>query len=95
MLLLLTAIMNHITFCQAIYLRAHKREPFLGMTIAGSILLTTSTLLLGRYVGAGAVAAGYFGLTAVFGLPLGTYIFVTKRREWHRNTESPMVTRSE
>ncbi|HEV2620170.1 MAG TPA: hypothetical protein VGU23_09570, partial [Acidobacteriaceae bacterium] len=80
--LLLTTIMNHVAFCEAIYLRAHKREPFLGITVIGSILTILTTLLLGRF-GAGAIAAGYFGLTILFGLPSGTYVFITKRREWH------------
>ena len=90
-LLLLTTIMNHVMFCEAIYLRAHKREPFLGITVIGSILLTISTLLLGRFVGAGAVAVGYFGITTLFSLPAGTYIFITKRREWHDNTKVTMA----
>jgi O-antigen/teichoic acid export membrane protein len=80
--LLLTTIMNHVVFCEAIYLRAHKREPFLVVTVIGSIFTIIATLLLARF-GAGAIAVGYFGLTIFFGLPAGTYVFITKRREWH------------
>jgi hypothetical protein len=82
-LLLLTTIMNHVLFSEALYLRAHKREPLLLQTIVGAVLLATSTLLLGRFWGANAVTVGYFAITAVFGLPTGTYIFLTRRREWH------------
>ncbi len=90
LLLLFTTVMNHIVFCEALYLRAHKREPFLKVTVLGSILLSASTLLLGRYLGAAAVAAGYFGITLLYGLPSGTYVFLTKRREWH-NPQSSTV----
>jgi hypothetical protein len=82
-LLLLTTLMNHIVLCEAIYLRAHKREPFLLVTVVSSILLTTSTLLLGRFLGANAVVAGYFAITAFYGLPYATHVFLKKRREWH------------
>ncbi len=83
-LLLLTTIMNHLVFCEALYLRAHKREPFLGVTIIGAALLAVATLSLGKFSGANAVVVGYFAITAIFGLPSGTYIFLTKRRLWHQ-----------
>ena len=82
-LLLLTTIMNHIVFSEALYLRAHKREPLLVQTIVAAILLSFSTFLLGKYYGANAVTIGYFLVGVLFGLPSATYIFITKRREWH------------
>jgi hypothetical protein len=82
-LLLLTTIMNHIAFSEAFYLRAHKREPFLLQSVVGAILLCLSTVLLGRFWGANAVTVGYFLIGALVGLPWATYIFITKRREWH------------
>jgi hypothetical protein len=88
--LLLATIMNHIVFSEALYLRAHKREPFLGQTIVAAILLSFSTFLLGKYWGANAVTVGYFAICALFGLPSATYIFITKRREWH--DQSPIIS---
>lgn len=82
-LLLLTTLMNHITFCQALYLRAHKREPFLKQALLVAALLTVSTFLLGRTYGANAVTVGYFVIAGVLGLGLATCIFTSKRREWH------------
>ena len=82
-LLLLITIMNHLVFSEALYLRAHKKEPFLEQTVIAAILLSFSTFFLGKYVGANAVTIGYFAVCAVFGLPSATYIFITKRREWH------------
>jgi len=85
-LLLLTTIMTHVVFSEALYLRAHKREPFLLLSVIGAILLATATLLLGRFWGANAVTVGYFMITAAFGLPWGTYVFLTKKREWHNES---------
>jgi hypothetical protein len=81
--LLLTTIVNHIVFSEALYLRAHKREPFLVQAVTVAIFLSCTTLLLGKYLGANAVAVGYFIVGGIFGLIWGTYIFITKRREWH------------
>lgn len=82
-LLLLTTIMNHVVFSEALYLRAHKREPFLMLTVIGAALLGCSTLLMGKYWGVNGVAVGYFSIGVLFGLPSATYVFFKKRREWH------------
>lgn len=94
-LLLLTTIINHIVFSQALYLRAHKREPFLMQTVVAAILLSCSTFVLGKYFGANAVAVGYFMVGVLFGLPSATYIFIIKRREWHGDpaTVNPLYPR--
>ncbi len=81
--LLATALCNHVVFSEAIYLRAHKREPFLLLSAAVGVLTACSTLLLARFWGAPGVTLGYFCTSGVFGLAFGTYIFVTKRRQWH------------
>ena len=82
-LLLLTTMTNHVVFSEALYLRAHKREPFLVQALVVAIFLTISTLLLGRTWGANAVTVGYFVIAGLLGLPWGTYIFFTKRHEWY------------
>lgn len=85
-LLLLTTVSTHIVFSEALYLRAHKREPFLIHAIVNAILVGTSTVVLGRSTGANGVIVAYFLGSGVFGLAFGTYIFVRKRREWHSLT---------
>ena len=82
-LLLLTAIASHITFSEAIYLRSHKQEPFLIVSVVNAILVGSSAYFLGKYYGANAVIVGYMLGQGVVGIALGTYIFVTKRRMWH------------
>jgi hypothetical protein len=89
-LLMLTAIMNHVVFCQALYLRAHKAEPFLVMGICGAAIMAASTYLLGRFVGVNATALGFFVATALFAAPL-TYIFLKKRSEWHADSPAAIT----
>jgi hypothetical protein len=81
--LLCTAICSHIMVSEAVYLRAHKREPFLPLSIAIGVLTGCSTIVLGRLWGAQGMTFGYFFTTGIFGLALGTSIFLTKRKQWH------------
>ena len=82
-LLLLTIISNHIVFSMAIYLRAHKKEPYLVLSLSSGLLTACSTFFLGKYFGVSGVTTGYFIINGLGGLVLGTAIFVVKRKEWH------------
>lgn len=82
-LLLICTIMNHVVSCEAIYLRAHKQEPFLVPTLISAALVCCTTFLLGKYFGANAIVVGLFVQGVTFALPSTTYIFMAKRREWH------------
>jgi hypothetical protein len=82
-ILLLTVIVNHIVFSEAVYLRAHKEEKFLMVSILSAILTAASTYFLGRLYGAAGMVAGYFIISTVVGLGIGTAIFTKYRRLWH------------
>jgi hypothetical protein len=84
--LLATVLCNHVVFSEALYLRAHKREPFFPVSIAVGALTACSTILLGRLWGAAGVTLGYFCTSGIFGLAFGTYIFITKRKQWHQTS---------
>ena len=80
----IVAVINVVIYAEASYLRAHKEEPFLWNSVIGGALTALSTYYLGRAFGVIGMAAGYFALAAVVGLGWGTWVFVAKRREWHR-----------
>jgi len=84
--LLATVLCNHIVFCEAIYLRAHKQEPFLPVSIAVGVLTACGTVILGKLWGAQGVTLGYFCTGGLVSLALGTFIFITKRRQWHESS---------
>jgi len=75
---------NHVVFSEAIYLRAHKREPFLWPSVMLGASNVTCAYVLGKAYGVFGIICGYAILCLVIGLGLGTWIFVTKRREWHQ-----------
>jgi hypothetical protein len=80
--LLLAVVLNHILFCEAQYLRAHKMEPFLWMSITIGVLAAVSTLVLAKPFSALGVSAGYLACCTL-GLIMGTMIFFRRRTEWH------------
>lgn len=85
-LLVLTAVVNHLIFAQALYLRAHKQEPFLWLSVTGACLVGALSYLLGRPFGPTGMMAGYFAVTLIVGLGAGSWVFLRKREEWHRRS---------
>jgi hypothetical protein len=77
------AFMNHLIGSEAVYLRAHKQEPFLWNSLVAAGCMMLSTYFLGRYYGATGIVLGYFVITGLLGLTWATWVFVRKRHEWH------------
>ena len=75
--------LNTIFFAQAVYLRAHKQEPLLGIFIASGIAVAASQSSSAAPYGATGMMLGYFVTTLVISLGGGTWVFMRKRREWH------------
>jgi hypothetical protein len=83
-LLLLTVAVNHIVFAEAIYLRSHKQEKFLWLSVANAFCMTISTYFLGRFHGALGMMAGYLAINCVIGLGMGTRTFLKFRGDPRR-----------
>lgn len=83
--LVATFVANHAGFAEAVYLRAHKKEPFLVLTLLLGGLMTLSSYFLGRAFGALGMMIGAFTITLVVGLGGSTFLFVRKRHEWHQD----------
>jgi hypothetical protein len=88
-LLLITAVMNHIGFCEAVYLRAHKAEPFLVSGLVLSILMGTGTYFLAKYGSVSAVVVWYFVTLGILSPVIATSIFQQKRKLWHAKAALP------
>jgi hypothetical protein len=80
--LVVASMVNVLVNAQAVYLRAHKEEPFMALSVLGACLCALSALVLGRYYGALGVCVGYAS-SSLIGLGFGTSIFMRKRRLWH------------
>ena len=88
-LLFLAVISMFIVQCQAIYLRAYKREPFLWQSMGTALVICIAILVLvPRFGTFGASAAYVFGAGLV-GLPWAAVIFGKARR--NRGCADPAV----
>jgi len=82
--LVIVLLANHVFDCEAIYLHAHKQDPFIPISLVAGPILGVSTYFLGRFYGAAGIIAGWAILVPLLYLGLGTWIFKRNRREWHR-----------
>lgn len=80
--MMIPVFINQVVGSWAVYLRCHKKEPFLIMSIVLGILCPLSTVLLGKYFGVIGVTLGYC-LIIISTFPWAYYIFKTKKLEWH------------
>lgn len=74
----------HIPICLAVYVRAHRVEPFLvpSLLLCGSIAVLVTWL--GREYGAIGAAAAWTGAIGGFQLPVWLWMSSRFRREWQR-----------
>jgi O-antigen/teichoic acid export membrane protein len=83
-LMLLATTLNYVTYAQSAYLRAHKQEPFLLISLISAGLIAALTVALGKEYGAMGIMSGYLAVCAIVGFGCGSLIFLSKRREWQK-----------
>jgi hypothetical protein len=79
-------IANLVNICMqsmASYLRAHKAEPYVSISVTTGVLVAISCWMTAREATPLAMAIGYAAVTVVVELPIAAAIFIRKRREWH------------
>jgi hypothetical protein len=81
--LLANALLNCMIFCQATYLRAHKQEPLLLMSVTVALLVSSVTFITGSSLGSLGIASGYFAIHLLVALPWVVVVFRRRRAEWH------------
>ena len=84
MIMLLVAFsLSHIVGGLAYYLRLHKREPFMLLSVIGALILTVSILYFGRLYGARGMVFALLSVNVLYGLPTALWLWTKLRREWH------------
>ena len=83
LLISIPILFQAVTDNLATYLRCHKKEPFLVISVVNGIANALSVLLMSKLCGLYGITAGYCLLTIIF-FPWGYRIFKTKKAEWHR-----------
>ncbi len=90
-LLLITAVSTLIVQSEAIYLRAHKEEPFLWQAISVAVLTSAGAYLTAPKWGTAGACIVYFVCTGIIGVVSATIIFRFKRRS-RDHSPSPSST---
>lgn len=70
----------------AVYIRCHKKEPFLYYSLVGGLLSCLSTLILGSWYGLYGITIGYC-LISIITLPWAYYIYSFNKHKWHGRYE--------
>ena len=83
--LCLACLVNHFVFAEAIYLRSHKQEPFMIISLCAGILTTALALIFVPTFGLAGAVYPYLLSTLIVGFGGGTFLFFRKRREWGRS----------
>ncbi len=80
--LLLATIIVSALLPMATYLRAHKKEPLLALSVTSGFLTAVAVVVLGKYYSAEGVAVGYLAVSATV-TPFVALIWHRRRAEWH------------
>ena len=70
----------------ATYMRAHKREPLMVVSLVTALLQATATVVLGRYYSSNGIVLSYFFINAFVCLPVIMVIWSRFRIKWHSGT---------
>lgn len=82
-LFLIATTINTATCPMSAYMRAHKKEPILLLSIFLAIIISSSVWLFGKYYSALGVAASVFIIIAIISLPGHIIIWQHFRTKWH------------
>lgn len=80
--LLVATILQVLTVPMSVYLRAHKREPLLAVSMASGLLTGAVVVVMGRFYSVEGVTIGYLSVMAMVS-PFVCVIWHRCRRAWH------------
>lgn len=83
LILSLAYCLSLVAYAMAVYLRAHKKEPFMVVSILSGIISMALTYILTRSDGVDYIFIGLF-LSEIIVLPIGGYILMRFRKIWHK-----------
>jgi len=81
-----SAMITHCINCVAQYLRSHKREPFMILSVIGAILIAVSALFFGKYYGSEGIVIAVLTINLFYGLPSALWLWKKKKKIWHQQS---------
>lgn len=77
------AVAGHFIGAMALYLRAHKREPFVWLSLVGAVLMALSMSYGASQWGTQGTVVAAFAVNVVYGLPSAFVLWRYSRASWH------------
>lgn len=82
--LLAAFALTHVIGALAYYLRMHKREPFMFLSVLGAIQVALAMWYFGRRYGSTGMAMSLLVINLVYGLPSALWLWLRLRKTWHQ-----------
>lgn len=73
----------HIAQCLSVYLRAHKRDPLLGIMVVSNALIGLTVFWFGSRFGPLAAGWGFAAVATLVTMPGVAWVWWVSRRQWH------------
>jgi hypothetical protein len=80
-----TMLINCVIFAQAFYLRAHKAEPFVWLSVGNAVLVAATVAVGEAFYGTPGMGVAYFLSMTLVILPWATAILVRFRSRYHQD----------
>jgi hypothetical protein len=82
--LLAAFFLSHVIGALAHYLRMHKREPFMFLSVLGAVLVAFAMWYFGRFHGSTGMVVSLMVINIVYGLPSTLWLWLHLRKVWHQ-----------
>lgn len=82
--LLAAFALTHMIGALAHYLRVHKQEPFMMLSVVGAILVASTMWYFGKHYGSTGIVISLFLINLVYGLPSALWLWLRLRKMWHQ-----------
>lgn len=79
-----SAMITHIINCFAQYLRSHKQEPFMVLSVIGAMLIASSAWFFGKYYDSESMVISVLIINLIYGLPSALWLWNKKKKLWHQ-----------
>jgi hypothetical protein len=82
--LLAAFALSHMIGALAHYLRVHKQEPFMVLSVIGAVLVGISIWYFGRIYGVTGMVMSLLFINLIYGLPTAIWLWLRLRKIWHQ-----------
>lgn len=80
--LALSSVITHLVNCLAQYLRSFKKEPMMGVSIVGAVLISSLSWFFGKKFSSEGIVVSALTVNLFFGLPSALWLWLKYKKIW-------------